>query len=263
MRTVDAPQPADVHGGFLSLMHTLGERTAELHLALSQRTGNAAFDPEPMTARRRDRLARTCRRRSRPHARPAGRTPADLPHELQDEAKRLLARAAEVRARVAAFPLDGQTGVKTRFHGDYHLGQVLVSRNDFLIIDFEGRARPQLRRAAPAQFCAARRGRHGAFLQLRALVGAAPSGAECRRAPQAGARRARMGGRDARRLPGCLHGTHGQGGATQTAESATRLLALFEFEKAMYELRYELDNRLDWVQVPLQGILALIDRHGH
>ena len=50
------------------------------------------------------------------------------------------------------------------------------------------------------------------------------------------------------------------GGSAQTAEASERLLALFEFEKAMYELRYELGNRLDWVQVPLQGILALVDR---
>jgi len=51
-----------------------------------------------------------------------------------------------------------------------------------------------------------------------------------------------------------------EGGSTQSGEAAARLLSLFEFEKAMYELRYELSNRLDWVQVPLQGILALVDR---
>jgi maltose alpha-D-glucosyltransferase/alpha-amylase len=50
-----------------------------------------------------------------------------------------------------------------------------------------------------------------------------------------------------------------QSRAAQSPEGSARLLSLFEFEKAMYELRYELGNRLDWVQVPLQGILALTD----
>ncbi|MDM0122824.1 maltose alpha-D-glucosyltransferase [Variovorax arabinosiphilus] len=263
MRTVDAPQPADVHGGFLSLMHTLGERTAELHLALSQRTGNAAFDPEPLTAQ--DVIA--WRERA---ANEAGRTLdrlaerlADLPHELQDEAKRLLVRAAEVRARVADFPLDGQSGVKTRFHGDYHLGQVLVSRNDFLIIDFEGepaRSFEERRQRSSALRDVAGMVRSFNYARWSALRRVAQSADEIVKLEPA-AREWEAETRDA--FLGAYMARMSHGGAAQSAESATRLLALFEFEKAMYELRYELDNRLDWVQVPLQGILALIDRHGH
>lgn len=264
MRTVDAPQPADVHGGFLSLMHTLGERTAELHLALSQRTGHAAFDPEPLTTQDvigwRERAASEA---GRTLDRLAERL-ADLPHELQDEAKRLLVRAAEVRARVADFPLDGQTGVKTRFHGDYHLGQVLVSRNDFLIIDFEGepaRSFEERRQRSSALRDVAGMVRSFNYARWSALRRVAQSADEIVKLEPA-AREWEAETRDA--FLGAYLARMSHGGAAQSAESATRLLALFEFEKAMYELRYELDNRLDWVQVPLQGILALIDRHhGH
>ncbi|MGJ7491735.1 maltose alpha-D-glucosyltransferase [Variovorax sp. ZT4R33] len=263
LRTVDAPQPADVHGGFLALMNTLGERTAELHLALSQRTGNPAFDPQPMTAEDvsgwRERAASEA---GRTLDRLAERLP-DLTPELQDEAKRLLARASEVRTRVANFPLEGQTGLKTRFHGDYHLGQVLVSRNDFLIIDFEGepaRSFEERRQPSAALRDVAGMVRSFNYARWSALRRVAQSADELAKMEpaardwEAETRAAFLDAYMARMT---------QGGAAQTAESATRLLALFEFEKAMYELRYELDNRLDWVQVPLQGILALVDAHPH
>jgi maltose alpha-D-glucosyltransferase/alpha-amylase len=260
LRTMDAPQPADVHGGFLSLMHTLGERTAELHLALSKRTGNPAFDPEPMTTedvigwreRAADGAGRTLDR--------LAERLADLPPELQDEAKRLLARASEVRARVADFPLDGQTGIKTRYHGDYHLGQVLVSRNDFLIIDFEGepaRSFEERRQRSSALRDVAGMVRSFNYARWSALRRVAQSADELARLEPA-ARDWEAETREA--FLAAYTARMAQGGATQTAESAARLLALFEFEKAMYELRYELDNRLDWVQVPLQGILALVER---
>ncbi|WP_257625276.1 maltose alpha-D-glucosyltransferase [Variovorax boronicumulans] len=260
LRTMDAPQPADVHGGFLSLMHTLGERTAELHLALSKRTGNPAFDPEPMTTedvigwreRAADGAGRTLDR--------LAERLTDLPPELQDEAKRLLARASEVRARVADFPLDGQTGVKTRYHGDYHLGQVLVSRNDFLIIDFEGepaRSFEERRQRSSALRDVAGMVRSFNYARWSALRRVAQSADELARLEPA-ARDWEAETREA--FLAAYTARMAQGGSTQTAESAARLLALFEFEKAMYELRYELDNRLDWVQVPLQGILALVER---
>jgi len=167
-----------------------------------------------------------------------------------------------VRERVAAFPLEGQSGVKTRFHGDYHLGQVLVSRNDFLIIDFEGepaRSFEERRQRSSALRDVAGMVRSFNYARWSALRRVAQSADEivklepAARAWEAETRAAFLGAYMARMS---------HGGATQSEESATRLLALFEFEKAMYELRYELDNRLDWVQVPLQGILALIDAHG-
>ncbi|UST53270.1 maltose alpha-D-glucosyltransferase [Comamonadaceae bacterium OTU4NAUVB1] len=260
LRTFDAPQPEDVHGGFLALIHTLGERTAELHLALSVRSGDPAFDPEPVTTVDvqgwRDRAGSEATRTMEL----LSERLSELSPEVQEDAKRLLAHADEVRARVAAFPLEGQDGLKTRYHGDYHLGQVLVSRNDFLIIDFEGE---------PARTFEERRQRSSALRDVAGMVRSFNYAhwSALRRVAQspdelvkleAAARDWENQTRDA------FLNAYGErmieGGSTQSGEAAERLLALFEFEKAMYELRYELSNRLDWVQVPLQGILALVDR---
>ena len=261
IRTVEAAQqPIDVHGGFLALMHTLGERTAELHLALSKVTGDAAFDPEPIVPEDivawRDRAADE-----------AGHTLDllaerlnQLTPEVQEEAKRLLARSAQVRARVAAFPLEGQDGLKTRYHGDYHLGQVLVSRNDFLIIDFEGepaRTFEERRQRSSALRDVAGMVRSLNYARWSALRKVAHNADELAKLEPA-ARDWEVKARGA--FLDAYKARMAAGGSAQTAEASERLLALFEFEKAMYELRYELGNRLDWVQVPLQGILALVDR---
>ncbi|MDP9902234.1 maltose alpha-D-glucosyltransferase [Variovorax ginsengisoli] len=259
LRTLDATQPDDVHGGFLALIHTLGERTAELHLALGQRTGDAAFDPQPMT----EADVTAWRERAAAEARVSLDLLAErltqLPASTQEEAKRLLARASSVPSRILACGSEGQAGTKTRFHGDYHLGQVLVSRNDFLIIDFEGEpARSFEERRAPSSPLRDVAGMVRSFNYARwtALRRVAQSADELAKLEplardwEAKTREAFLNAYTARMA---------QGGVQHRLDSNCGLFALFEMEKAMYELRYELNNRADWVQVPLQGILALVD----
>ncbi len=154
---------------------------------------------------------------------------------------------------------EGQAGTKTRFHGDYHLGQVLVSRNDFLIIDFEGEpARSFEERRAPSSPLRDVAGMVRSFNYARwtALRRVAQSADELAKLEplardwEAKTRTAFLDAYTARMA---------QGGVQHRLDSSCGLFALFEMEKAMYELRYELNNRADWVQVPLQGILALVD----
>ena len=260
----DVGRPSDAHGGFLALVATLGERTAELHLALARRTGDPAFDPEPLPgerpggvspARRGDEMAATLallrERAWRSCLRPRAATPRPC-----SGAARPRARVAGAAAKVgdgAASAAAGR-GLKTRYHGDYHLGQVLVTGNDFVIIDFEGeparsfderRAKGSplrdvagmLRSFNYARWSALRRARTNA--EELARLGPALREWERRRAP-----------------PSSTAYAQAAAGAPSAAAVDADLLALFELEKAMYELRYELNNRVDWVQVPLQGILA-------
>ncbi|KIQ25718.1 alpha-amylase [Variovorax paradoxus] len=245
--TPDSAEVAAVHGGFLALMATLGRRTAELHHALAARTGAAAFDPEPLAAAdfasfkthaANDATATLALLRERIEL---------LPAAAQADARTLLAAADALQAGIAArHPVEG-AGVKTRYHGDFHLGQVLVKDNDFVIIDFEGE---------PARTFEERRTKSS---PLRDVAGMLRSFNYAR---WSALRRVAQSTDEAERLAAPAIAWER---ATRDAFLAgygdavdTELLALFELEKALYELRYELNNRTDWAQVPLHGVLALI-----
>ncbi|MGF6346560.1 maltose alpha-D-glucosyltransferase [Variovorax sp. W2I14] len=243
----EATEVADVHGGFLALMATLGRRTAELHRALATRTGAAAFDPEPLAPAdhagfkahaAEDATATLALLRDRIDL---------LPGAAQADARTLLEAADALQAGIASRrPVEG-VGVKTRYHGDYHLGQVLVKDNDFVIIDFEGE---------PARTFDERRTKGS---PLRDVAGMLRSFNYAR---WSALRRVAQSPEEAERLAAPAIAWEQ---ATRAAFLAgygdavdTELLALFELDKALYELRYELNNRTDWAQVPLHGVLALI-----
>jgi maltose alpha-D-glucosyltransferase/alpha-amylase len=236
------------HGAYLSLMQTLGLRTAELHRALATRSGNAAFDPEPLTPqdmvdwkkRVREEAVSTIVRLQRP--------------ELDALKERIL-------HAIDACPAPAQPALKTRHHGDYHLGQVLLASNDFLIIDFEGEpSRPLVesrRKRSPLRDVA---GMLRSFSYARASVFAnAPAEPPAERerlgpaldAWEAGARRAF--------LAAYAEGMAGSG-LFASFDDVRGLARLAEIEKVLYELRYEMDNRPAWLHIPLQGLAALIEK---
>ncbi|MDM0112498.1 maltose alpha-D-glucosyltransferase [Variovorax sp. J22R133] len=256
IRDTDGEPRVDPHGAFLALIRVLGQRTAELHNALAKRTGNAAFDPEPMT---QEELLSV-----RDHVRSEGQatlarlrsSAAGLPAASHDDAARLLESTGVIDHFIDAMRFSTASGQRTRYHGDYHLGQVLVARNDFVIIDFEGE---------PARPLEERRAKHS---PLRDVAGMLRSFDYAR---WSALRRAAQNADELKRLGAAAEDWQAQTiSAFLDAYTATlapaagavdsQLLALFELEKAFYELRYELNNRPDWVSVPLQGILSLIDR---
>jgi maltose alpha-D-glucosyltransferase/alpha-amylase len=254
----DLPEGATVadHGAFLKLTRVLGQRTAELHLAFARSKGDPDFDPEPLLAA--DRIA--FRDAAAAEARRSfdmlrERLPG-LPPEAQQDAERLLAREASILQRIESVPVEAgnATAIKSRFHGDYHLGQVLVSRNDFVIIDFEGE---------PARSFGERRAKTS---PLRDVAGMLRSFNYAR---WSALRRNAQNPQELVRLDAAAADWERQvreaflGGYADTLAVAgapppePELLSLFEIDKAMYELRYELNNRVDWVQVPMQGLQAL------
>jgi maltose alpha-D-glucosyltransferase/alpha-amylase len=251
----DMPDVSAVHGGFLALMATLGRRTAELHRALAMRTGSAAFDPEPLAAAdfasfkthaANDATTTLALLRERLDL---------LPSTAQADARNLLEAADALHAGIQArHPVEGG-GIKSRYHGDYHLGQVLVKDNDFVIIDFEGepaRSFEERRsKSSPLRDVAGmlRSFNYARWSALR-RVAQSPEEAEKLAHPAIAWERAT---REA-----FLKGYAETLAAPDGAPIDTELLSLFELEKALYELRYELNNRTDWAQVPLHGVLALI-----
>ncbi|CAN5905384.1 maltose alpha-D-glucosyltransferase [soil metagenome] len=246
---------------FLGLMHTLGLRTGELHEAFARPTDNADFAPERASRKETegwkkgvikelDRTLKLLRRRR-----------DKLSAVVQPAVDRLLDLRDSIEDRIRATAGDDVEVVKTRHHGDYHLGQVLVVSNDFQIIDFEGEpARPLEER------CAKHSPLRDVAGMLRSFNYAAEStimdvGAERADQIEELEEWARLWERNVREafLEGYAEGAREAASYPEDKEHARQLIDLFTLEKALYEIRYELDNRPDWVGIPIKGVLDLIE----
>jgi len=251
--------PPDVHGAYLALIAKLGTRTAELHLAFAQPSDDPAFSPEP--------LGQADIESYRTHAIAEARATFalldvsinQLPDDARSDAQALLARRDHVLSRIDTCTAKSSAARKTRYHGDFHLGQVLLVKNDFVIIDFEGEPARSFeeRRAkqSPLRDVAGML-RSFSYAKWRGLRHVARDAASFDKlAPLARAweievRQMYLQAYDQVALGAGIYGT---------AEAGCGLLDLFELEKALYELRYEIGNRPDWARIPLQGILGLVE----
>lgn len=250
----------DVHGAYLTLAETLGRRTGELHLAFATPTDDPAFRPEPLAAS--DIAA--WRERTLAEARQTfAMLQSALPRLEGDtlaQAQAVLAAERGLLELISRITQLGGRALKTRIHGDFHLGQVLLVRNDFVIIDFEGepgRSFDERReRQSPLRDVA---GMLRSFSYARAggLRGLAASPDEVAQlTPFAASWEAETRAAFLRGYANAVSGS----ALYESFESQLGLLSLFELEKAFYELRYELNNRPDWVGIPLGGILGLAPR---
>jgi maltose alpha-D-glucosyltransferase/alpha-amylase len=239
----------------------LGRRTAELHLALATPSDNAAFQPEPFTAETLAADAARIRAQIVSALDALERSLPTLPDKPTADAGALLSRRAALLARAAAvaqIPPE-QAGLRIRIHGDYHLGQVLRARGDYVILDFEGEpARPLPERRAkqsPLKDVAG---------MLRSFSYAAHAGLD-RFAQQhpgtAGAlepwARLWQNAVSTQFLSAWRTTTGARPELVPQPPQADRLLNACLLEKSLYELLYELNNRPTWVPIPLAGILAL------
>ena len=256
-RRTGAPLPEDVHGLYLALIRTLARRTAELHCALATPTADAAFAPEPITQHDIAHWYATARVQVQTTFELLKSQVAQLPAAVAVEADLLMAHRAALLKRLEARPGLPPVGIKIRHHGDYHLGQVLVKRNDFVIVDFEGEpARPLEERRAKSS-------------PLRDVAGMLRSFQYAMSAAQK--RCAMQSADDCATWVPLLERWEAETRATFTAvydevaracglykslEEVRPLLDLFEIDKALYEIRYELGNRPDWASIPIRSLLS-------
>ena len=247
--------PPNAHEAYLTLIRVLALRTAELHRALAKPSNDAAFSPQPLLRADID----TYRQRALDEARGAldllAANLEAVPATDRERANAVLAQRDAIMKRIESCAAATPPGRKIRIHGDYHLGQVLVTRNDFVIIDFEGE---------PGHSLEQRRAKHSAlrdiagmlrsfsYAQHSALRSVAHNESEAARLAPLGrgweieARTAFLAAYDAAARDAALY---------ESLQPGQGLLGLFEIEKALYELRYEIGNRPTWVGIPLQGIL--------
>src|SRR5262249_31934681 len=136
---METPQAARDHVGiYLAAAEMLGQRTAEMHLALASETADPAFAPEPLGREDLLALAEEFRRHAARVLDGLKGNISKLPDEVVESAGLVLSRRRRYLERFKALESTEIKAQRIRIHGDFHLGQVLRVRNDYVILDFEG-----------------------------------------------------------------------------------------------------------------------------
>jgi trehalose synthase-fused probable maltokinase len=232
---LESLRTADGADELLAQLRRLGEVTAEMHSLLASEPNDPNFCPE------------------QPSTEALALLTASIDEEIQqlfltlpDEFEALdpiRGRGEEVRERLRLIAAPGHVGRIVRTHGDYHLGQVLWADGDWVLLDFEGepaRSLPERRRKrSPLRDVA---GMLRSFAYAASAAGVEPGWEQRARGEFLDGY---LGAIDQRVIP--------------SGDALDRVLAIFELEKAIYELGYELDNRPDWVHIPVAGIQRLLE----
>jgi len=251
----------DVIGSYLQAAELLGRRTAELHLALAHGE-DPGFAPEPFTKLYQRSLYQSMRAQARKTLSLLKRRADALPERAGQLAARLLADESLLIQRYQELSQQRIAAQRIRCHGDYHLGQVLFTGKDFVIIDFEGEPdRPIGERrikASPLRDVA------GMLRSFHYASHAAISG------PRHQSLMSSASGEDVARwvqvwyvwsaasfLKAYFQESSQGRFLPEVRPSLETLLRAYLLEKAVYELGYELNNRPDWVHIPLEGIVHL------
>jgi maltokinase len=224
---------------FLDRLRRLGTVTGRMHTVLGSDPADPSFCPE------------------RPPSEALGLLTATVDEEISDvfldlpDDERLdpiRGRGEEVRERLRLLTTVGTVGRAIRLHGDFHLGQTLWSQ-DWTIIDFEGE---------PARPIAERRRKHS---PLRDVAGMMRSLAYAASAARIFREVDTPAGWEEQARAEFLDGYRAEIDPELVPAGAAfdKLLTVFELEKAVYELRYELNNRPDWLTIPVAGIARMLE----
>jgi maltose alpha-D-glucosyltransferase/alpha-amylase len=254
------PLARETIGPYLASARLLGRRTAELHLALASQAADPDFAPEPFTSLYQRSVYQSMRNLTARVLQLLRGRLKELSGPVRQDAGTVLDLEAEIFRRFRALLERKITGKRLRVHGDYHLGQVLYTGKDFVTIDFEGE---------PARSLSERRLKRSALRDVAGML----------RSFHYAAHHA-IFAREFRPedLPAlekwahfwqlwvsaaflqCYQEVAGSGAfLPHHPEEFQILLEAFCLEKALYELGYELNNRPAWVQLPLRGILQLLE----
>jgi maltose alpha-D-glucosyltransferase/alpha-amylase len=256
-------------GEFLDAARQLGEVTGEMHVALASAPADETdFAPEPIghedVTRWTDEFARFVTSVLEAVGRRLEAIPGIFPPDSVNELATIVREAANYREMGRDLELLRQDQlVKTRFHGDYHLGQLLrvagVAPNEWVVLDFEGEpGRPLSARrfkASPLRDVAGMLRSFDYALRMSMSEHKSPNmlvQASLQRWADAWLQEVRANFLSAYRAE-----TANASFAPADAEHLRRVLRVFELEKAIYELGYEMNNRPDWIWIPIMGIAEL------
>jgi maltokinase len=220
---------------FLPRLRRLGEVTAEMHSLLASEVHDPNFCPEQPSVESLALLTASIDEQIQ-------QVFLTLPDDVE-ALEPIRGRGEEVRERLRLIATPGSIGRLIRTHGDYHLGQVLWASDDWVVLDFEGE---------PARSLPERRRKRSPLRDVAGMLRSFAYAASAAGADRSWEERARQ-----EFLDGYLEVIDRR--VIPSGDALDRVLAIFELEKAVYELRYELDNRPDWAGIPVAGIQRLLE----
>lgn len=257
------PEADEAVGPYMESARLLGQRTAELHLALASAVEDEGFAPEPFSAIYQRSLYHGYRAYTIQVLGELTNALASLPPGAREDAQATIARGDAILARFQAITRRRIAAMRIRCHGDYHLGQVLRTGSDFVIIDFEGE---------PARSLGERRIKHS---PLKDIAGMLRSFHYATHVALRGRTTTVIRGEDLPVLEqwaqawqlwvsgAFLHAYLDLMADTPVLpakpEDIAVVLDAYVLQKALYEVSYELNNRPDWLRVPLQGIAQVLE----
>jgi maltose alpha-D-glucosyltransferase/alpha-amylase len=245
--------------GFYERMVRLGQRTAEMHLALASDTSNPAFAPESFTGNYQRSMYSALRKLARDSFGLLKSSLSRLDPSIRDFAKEVLKMESDIIAYFSNVYKIKINAVKTRIHGDLHLGQVLFTGKDFMIIDFEGEpglsfSERRLKRSSLKDVAGMMRSiQYAAYGKILLNENYRDKDKEFLEAWAE-----QWQHYVSRFYLGAYMDRMGMG--EELSKERQVLIRTFLLEKAVYELSYELNSRPDWAIVPLRGIYYLMTR---
>jgi maltose alpha-D-glucosyltransferase / alpha-amylase len=259
------PLAKELIGNYLAAAKLLGQRTAEMHAALAgQVDASEAFQPEPFNPHYQWGLYQAMRSMAAKTFNMLRERLPQLPEKDRARATRVLELQSKIQARFRLLADRKLSAKRIRTHGDFHLGQVLYTGKDFVIIDFEGE---------PTRPISARRIKHSPLRDVAGMLRSFHYASQTALSSRTAGPVARPEDRtaidawaffwrqwvSATYLKSYLEAAAPSQLFPATPEAMQILLNAFLLEKALYEISYELSYRPDWVHIPLEGVLQLVE----
>jgi len=257
------PLLQDLIGGiYLEIANLLGNRTGELHLALSSLPEDPNFAPESFSLLYQRAIYQSMRSLTRRAMQFLDKNLKKLPENIRREAAEILSLEPEILRRLQKILQKKISAIKIRVHGDYHLGQVLYTGNDFVIFDFEGE---------PERALSERRLKYSPLRDVAAMIRSFHYAAYSALLQHASVRPEDIPVLEKWAdlwyhyvsgifLSSYLNTVKGAPLLPDDGAELENLLNALLLEKAVYELSYELNNRPDWVVIPIRGIKFILRR---
>jgi maltose alpha-D-glucosyltransferase / alpha-amylase len=248
-----------IGGVYPEKVKLLGQRTGELHVALASRSDDPSFAPEPFNAMAQRSVYQSMRTSLRRAFTSLEKKLSDVPAKFRSEAREVLAAEKEILAREKRL-LDRRTSAaKIRIHGDYHLGQLVYTGKDFVILDFEGEpARPlsdrKMKRSALRDVAGMMRSfQYAAYAALWQPAMRKEDVPFLERWADLWYRHA-----SSVFLQSYLNTTASAIFIPKNSEDLQIMLEAYLLDKAVYEIAYELNHRPSWVLIPIRGIKHIL-----